>query len=593
MPPHVPRNLRRMHARVFSLDASMFKGPLSFLKGTIERALSLEALDKIYAAVRDSDEDFIEAALSVLGVTIDIAPEDLARIPKNGALTVVANHPFGGIEGIVLAAIVRRVRPDVRVMGNYLLHRMPEMREHIIAVDPFAGDDAAVRNIKPLRECMDLLARGGVLGVFPSGEVSHLTPALRVEDPPWSPTIARIVRKKNVPVLPVYFEGENGPLFQLAGLVHPRLRTALLPRELARFTNRSITVRIGKPIAPSAYAAYDSDRELVDYLRLRTYVLKNRPRNDGPKPIAPAREPSAMAAEVAALEGTRLLASGDLAVYAAPAERIPNVLYEIGRLREVTFREAQEGTGKAIDLDRFDAHYTHLFVWNHATREVVGAYRIGHSDTILARFGVEGLYTHTLFAYDEGLLDKLGPALELGRSFVKPAYQRAYAPLLLLWRGIGQYVARHPRYRTMFGPVSINNAYSSVSRELIATFLTMNATVPELARLVRPRTPMKPRRQSIDVRTTSRVLKDIDHVSELVSELEADAKGIPVLLKQYMKLGGKLLAFNVDADFGDVLDGLIVVNLEQTESRILEKYMGRDQAAAFARHQADELALVG
>ncbi len=579
-------------ARVFELDASLFKGPLAWLKGPIEKLLSLEELERIYGLVRQGGEDFVETALSVLGVRIDVTPEDLARIPKRGALMVVANHPFGGIEGLVLAAILKRVRPDVRVMANYMLGRMPEMRELIIPVDPFGN--AVARNARPLRGCMQWLNEGGALGVFPAGEVSHLRPSLRVEDPPWSPTIARIARRRAVPVLPVHFEGGNGPLFQLAGLVHPRLRTVLLPRELARFTNRAVRVRIGKVIPPSSFAAYASDAELVDYLRLRTYVLKSRPASDGPKTIAPAADVRLMCEELARLNSARLLSSGDLAVYAARAQAIPNVLHEIGRLREITFRQAREGTGKALDLDRFDAHYVHLFVWNHATSEVVGAYRIGHSDDILERHGVHGLYTHTLFSYGEELLRRIGPSLELGRSFVRPEYQRAYAPLLLLWRGIGQYVARHPRYRTLFGPVSINNDYTSVSRDLIATFLTENASIPELARLVRPRTPMKARRSELDVRKTSRVLRDIDHVSELVSELEADAKGVPVLLKQYMKLGGKLLAFNVDPGFGDVLDGLIVVNLDQTESRILEKYMGRDQAAAFSgRAECESLALVG
>lgn len=580
-----------MNEGAFSIDSPLFKGPLGLLKRPLEKVLGLDALNDVYDLIRESDVgDFVTAALAVLGVTIEVAPEDLARIPEKGAVAVVANHPFGGIEGLVLAAILKRVRPDVKVMANYMLERIPEMRELIIPVDPFGSERAASRNIRPLRDCVQWLDAGSALGVFPSGEVSHLTKDLQVEDPAWSPTIARLVRKRGVPVLPVHFEGQNGALFQLAGLLHPRLRTAMLPRELKRCANRTIKVRIGKLIPASTYATYETDRELVDYMRLRTYVLKNRPRVDGPKPIAPARDVGDMGTEVARLEP--LLASGDLAVYAAPADEIPNVLYEIGRQREITFREAQEGSGKAIDLDRFDAHYTHLFVWNQVTHEVVGAYRIGHSDSIVDRHGVHGLYTHTLFSYDETLINRLGPSLELGRSFVRSSYQKAYAPLLLLWRGIGQYVARNPRYRTLFGPVSVSNDYTAMSRQLIATFLSKNASIPELEGLVKPRTPMKPRRFELDVNETTRVLKDLDHVSELVSELEADAKGIPILLKQYMKLGGRLLAFNVDPEFGDVLDGLIVVDLDQTESRILDKYMGKDQAAAFARANAQPLALV-
>ena len=548
----------------------------------------------MYAIARSSTGDFIDNLLAALEIDIDVSVTDIARIPRSGAVMVVANHPFGGIEGIALLSLLRRVRPDVRVMANFMLNRIPEMRPHIIAVDPF--DAASARNVAPLRESVRWLKEGGVLGVFPSGEVSSVDLAsLTIEDPAWSENVARIARKIDVPVLPVHFEGANGAAFQLAGLVHPRLRTAMLPRELARSNGRRLAVRIGKVIQPTAFAGYATDRELVDFLRMRTYLLKSRApqvmaaesSRPGLAPIAPAGDRALLRDEVESLGAYKLITSGELSVFAAPAAKLPNVLYEIGRQREIAFREVAEGTGRPIDLDRFDEHYVHLFVWNATAGEIVGAYRLGQTDRIVQRFGVDGLYTHTLFDYDEELMARLGPALEMGRSFVRSSYQKQYASLLLLWKGIGQYVARHPHYRSLFGPVSINNAYTSMSRQLIAAFLTTNASVPELAKLVRARTPLQ---RTERVAATSRVVKDIDQVSELISELEADQKGLPVLLRQYLKLGGKLLGFNVDKDFGEVLDGLILVNLDHTEPRILEKYLGREQAAAFARYTAEGLA---
>lgn len=594
---------RMSEARVFSLEAT-FTDPLrqslfTLLKAPLEKLLSFSELERLYAIARNrGDGDFIDALLMALGVDIDVAANDLARIPRTGPVLVVANHPYGGIEGIALLAMLRRVRPDVRVMANFMLNRIPEMREHIIPVDPFDNANALKRNVGPLRETVRHLTEGGMIGIFPSGEVSSVDLAtMTVEDPQWSETVARIARKHGIPVLPVYFDGSNGAAFQIAGLVHPRLRTAMLPREFARSSGRVLRTRIGKVIQPLAYEQYATDRELVDFLRVRTYLLKNR---GAPQPmaaessrpglvaVAPAGDHALLRDEVAKLADNRLCGSGELSVYAAHASKIPNVLYEIGRQREIAFREVAEGTGRAIDLDRFDEHYVHLFVWNATAGEVVGAYRLGQTDRILKRFGVEGLYTHTLFAYDEELMARLGPALEMGRSFVRSSYQKQYASLLLLWKGIGQYVARHPHYRSLFGPVSINNAYTSMSRQLIAAFLTTNATVPDLQKLVKPRTPLQ---RTPNVIATSRVVKDIDQVSELISELEADQKGLPVLLRQYLKLGGKLLGFNVDNDFGEVLDGLIVVNLDETEPRILEKYLGREQSAAFSRYASEGLAV--
>jgi putative hemolysin len=296
-----------------------------------------------------------------------------------------------------------------------------------------------------------------------------------------------------------------------------------------------------------------------------------------------------MSAEIAALEGSSLLLEqGEFQVFLERSRQMPALMREIGRLREVTFRQNGEGTGKAIDLDTFDAHYLQLFVWNREKREIVGAYRLGAADDILSRYGKRGLYTHTVFAYRSAFLEQIGPALEMGRSFVRREYQKSYAPLLLLWKGIGRYVSQNPRYRVLFGPVSISNDYAPASRQLMLEFLKSYCHSPNLSKLVRPRSPLRlrPRATPIVRLTGGEREQDIDDLTALIADIEADGKGVPILLKQYLNLGGKVVGFNLDARFSNALDGLIVVDLTRTGTRLLERYMGKEGARRFESYHA-------
>ena len=567
----------------------------------LERLLAFPALNALYAGGwRGSAEAFPEAALARLRVTLDVAPGDLARIPATGPVVVVANHPFGGVDGLALPALLRRVRPDVRLLGNYLLHSLPELRDTVIPVDPFGGADAARASVRGLRAARAWLAGGGCLAVFPSGEVSHLRLAAgAIVDPPWSPSIVRLARVAGAAMVPIHFAGANGPLFQLAGLVHPRLRTALLPRELLRRQASSIGVRVGRPVAAARLATLD-DAAATALLRARTYVLARdrqappRPPAAGDRPrrfkrtIAGPVAPHRLEAEVADLPADRWLATqGDFQVGLAASPEIPALLDEIGRLRELTFRAAGEGTGRTRDLDAFDRAYRHLFVWHRGDRRLVGAYRLGFTDDILAAHGPEGLYTQTLFRYDRRLLDRISPAIELGRSFVRAEYQRDYAPLLLLWKGIGRIVVDQPRYRRLFGPVTISHDYSSLSQHLLMAFLEANRLLPDLARLVAPRNPPAASRRRDEGVAAGRFAADLDEADALVADIEADGRGLPVLLRQYLKLNARLLGWNVDRRFGGALDGLMLVDLVDVPRPVLARYLGKEGTARFlAAHDA-------
>lgn len=547
----------------------------------------LDKLSALYDAMpRTNEEPFFETIRRSLGLAGDASTQDLAKIPTTGPVVVVANHPFGAAEGIVLARILGAVRSDVKLLANHLLGRIPELRDDLILVDPFHPGTAG-ENVRGIRNAVAHLRRGGMLATFPSGTVSHFhLDRLAVEDPRWNPHIARLIRHTNATVLPVYFPGANGPLFQLAGLVHPALRTALLPHALLDRRHTKIAMRIGRPIAFSRLAHIESDDALIDHLRRRTYVLANR----GEQPamatkvqprrveeqIAPATATETLLREVESLPRESVLASnGELDVILAPANKIPCVLQEIGRLREVTFRAAGEGSGKALDLDAHDAFYLHLFLWNREKHELAGAYRLGLVDEIVPGYGISGLYTASLFRYSPLFFKHLGQhAVEMGRSWVRPEYQKSYAPLLLLWKGIATFAARNPKHCVLFGPASISNEYNPRSRAMLAKYLMSDAAARELVPHVKSRTPFRGPKH---LDTPS----DFDEMQELLQEIENGQRAVPVLIRQYLNVGGRVAALNVDRDFADVLDALIVVDLRKTAEKTLARYMGAEETRAF------------
>jgi putative hemolysin len=579
----------------------------------LERWSGLRTLGRLYAGVAGrtgTPQEFFAQALAALEVQATVAPAELARVPASGPLVLVANHPFGAIEGVVLGHLLAQVRPDFKFMANFLLARIPELRPALIPVDPFGGAAAGQRNLGPMRACLAWLKQGGALAVFPAGEVAHLAAGrrrLQVADPAWNPNIAGLIRRSGAAVVPVHFAGRNSALFQTLGLVHARLRTALLPRELLNQRGATVAVRIGTPISAERLALVATDQEAVEYLRLRTNLLRTEPHHAGttapaPKrrppsfpllprrtqPVAPADPPEWLRTELAALPPERCLVTTDeFTVHCAPAAEIPLILREIARLRELTFRAVGEGTGRALDLDRFDHDYLHLFVWHQGKGEIVGAYRLGQMDEIRRRRGPRGLYTRTLFRYPAALLQRLGPTLELGRSFVRPEWQRSFSPLLLLWKGIGRFVTANPQYRHLLGPVSISNDYRPLSRQLLAAFLRRHHWQAAGQPPVRARNNLRLKwLGDVDPRAAAPLLAGLDELSALVAQIEPDGKGVPVLLRQYLKLGGVILGLNLDPAFANTLDGLVLVDLAHSERRLLEKYLGKDGAAAFLAHHA-------
>jgi putative hemolysin len=543
------------------VESRLTRAAIAAARPFLARALGLSELRRLYPESGGAPGATFEArALHTLGITLNAVM--YADIPESGPLIVAANHPTGALDGLVVAELVRRTRTDVRVLANRLLERIPELRESCFFVDPFGGAGAVARSRAGLRSARLWLGGGGALVIFPAGAVAA------GEEGAWNEALGRLALATRARVLPVLVEGDNSRLFHAAGRIHPLLRTALLGRELLKKRGASVRVIVGRPIdAAEASVARDPGaitalvREAVDSLRMTQPV----------DAALLARDVSALPVEA------RLLSSGRLTVYCAAVAHLPNVLREIGRLRELTFRSVGEGTGRALDLDRFDSHYEHLFVWNEASREIAGAYRIGRTDRILRTHGLEGLYTRTLFRYDDRLLDRMGPALELGRSFVRAEYQRSFGALLLLWKGIGRLLAAAPEYRVLFGPVSISSRYQDMSQRLLRAFLAQNCLDRELEPLV---DAVHPPASTAAPPRGSAAIADVGELDILIKRLEG-RQGIPVLLRQYLRLNATLLGFNVDPAFGDALDALMMVDIRRIPAPLRLRYLGQvDQAQA-------------
>lgn len=571
----------------------------------IERLLGLRRLNAFYerALDRQSESTFPARILAEMEVGTQVSAEDFERIPAEGSLLVVANHPFGAMEGLALLELIRRRRSDVKIMANYILGRIPELRDDFFFVDPFGRRSSVSRNINTLRQALNWLHDGKVLIVFPAGEVASFAPhAFRVRDPAWQTSLMALARRANVKrFLPVYIPGTASLLFHLVGKIHPRLRTILLPREMLRLRRRTLTLRVGTPLSgDTLFRRFPEDVDALRYLRFRTFLLAGRvdasrferqmrrlTLDDTTRenvPIIPPVPPDDLAAELRSLPPEAHLCAVDAYdIYAAQGRDIPVTLREIGRLREITFRAAGEGTGRDLDTDDFDDAYHQIILWQRDKREIVGCYRLALSDVITETAGLTALYTRTLFRFDERFLGHLpGAAVELGRSFVRPEYQRAFAPLLLLWRGVLAFLAKHPRYTVLFGPVSISHDFRAASRDILLAYLRARCFDRGLAKWVSPRLPPK-RQHFVEWRSPEYAdfLASETDVNDALAEIEEGRREMPVLIRQYLKLGGKIIAFNVDPDFGTVVDGLIILNLLDAPKRDIARYMGKELYEAY------------
>lgn len=570
-------------AKATKLDKLKMPG----LAALLMELMKINQVNKLFARAQPKQgPDFVDAILEGCGIDIEFDEKELKNIPATGSFVAIANHPYGGIEGMVLLKILCMVRPDAKLMANFLLKKIPNLSDYFIAVNPFENVEHS-SSISGLKNTLELLANGTPIGIFPAGEVStYKVDKHQVTDRTWHPVVGKIISKAKVPVVPVYFHGNNGLLFNLLSLIHPALRTAKLPSELFNKHGHTIKLRIGKPINVEDVPDYNNPVKLLSFLRARTYALGTgleedkklfSPRNifkikKLPAAVVPAINVEVLDKEIATLRTQfKIWTEKNYEVYIAPTSSIPHVIREIGRLREVTFREVGEGTNKAIDLDKYDIYYHHLFIWDFEAKMIVGAYRIGLGDEIFYSVGKSGFYIAGVFKINNRFNPVLKKSIELGRSWIRKEYQQKPLPLFLLWKGILKYLINNPRYRYLIGPVSISNSFSKFSKSLIVDYINRNHFDYDMAQYVKPHKKFKVDLASIDTDLLMGGEDSLKGLDNIISEVESRNMKVPVLLRQYIALNAKIICFNIDPKFSDCLDGFLVLDLEKVPLDIIEK----------------------
>jgi putative hemolysin len=547
----------------------------NLLVSLLSKVARIDEVNELYAHMCESPGlESIETLFNRLDAAIEVEEGQLENIPKTGPFVVVANHPFGALDGLAMILAIAKVRPDFKVMANFLLQNVAPIKDYFIAVNPFETRREAYSNVGGLKAVKQHLENGGALGIFPAGEVSTYQGEMNaIADKKWATSAIKIVRNAGVPVVPVYFDGRNSRLFHLLGMIHPNLRTLALPAEMLRKKGDTIRMKIGKPIQPKDTEMFTSLDQYSRYLRAKTYALGSsfEVKRDyfrmfriakSPEEIIPPVEAHLILGEIESIADCKTLSYDHFDCYVASSDRIPNILREIGRLREVTFRSVGEGTNKSIDLDEYDLYYNHLILWDRKAQKIAGAYRVGNGAQIMQRYGKRGFYISSLFRMDSAMDSMLEQSLELGRSFIVTEYQRHRLSLFLLWKGILFYLISNTHFRYIIGPVSISNQYQEVSKELIIQFITKHYFDTELSHHVTPRNAYNPKIKKVDTEALlNSTQSDIKKMDRIISEIEPTSFTMPVLLKKYLQQNAKIIAFNCDPKFNNALDGLMYLDM--------------------------------
>lgn len=552
--------------------------------GLLTKVARIDKVNELYAQICECPGiESIEKLFELLELELEVDEKQLEYIPKTGAFIVVSNHPFGALDGLAMLMAIAKVRPDFKVMANFLLRNVEPIKDYFIAVNPFESRREAYSNLTGLKAVMHHLDEGKPLGIFPAGEVSTFQSEFQtIADKKWATSVVKIVRNAKVPVIPLFFDGRNSRVFHLLGMIHANLRTLALPSEMLRKKGEVIRLKIGKPIQPKDTEMFSNLDQYGRYLRAKTYALGSSfdVRRDyfrlfriakSPESIIEPISSELIRQEIDAIQSCRTLSYDNFDCYVVGSDYIPNILQEIGRLREVTFRAVGEGTNKSIDLDEYDLYYNHLILWDREACRIAGAYRVGNGLQIMERYGKKGFYISSLFRMNKEMDGMLGQSLELGRSFIVQDYQRHRLSLFLLWKGILFYLLSNPHFRYIIGPVSISNQYQEVSKDLIIQFITRHHFDHMMSEHVEPRNAFRPKVKHIDTDALLHSTQaDIKKMDRIISDIEPSSFTMPVLLKKYLQQNAKIIAFNCDPKFNNALDGLMYLDMMNLPADTIE-----------------------
>ncbi len=522
---------------------------------------------------------FLDKLLRYCKFSYQISPDSYSNIPSEGRLLIVANHPIGTLDGLALVKLVRAVRPDVRIVANKVLTYMEPLQSIFLSVNVLSNKASHKQIYKDMHSALE---NEEAVIIFPAGEVSRITPK-GIRDGQWKTGFIKLAKKTQSPVLPIYIKASNSAMFYASSIMNKPLSTLLLVKEMFNKKNQELKFTVGSPIPYKSFAnAEGSNKQLSQMFRKHVYNLAKKSKKPLFETIETVSHPVDSKALKKALYQSHLL--GDTKdgkkIFLYHFKDDCSVMAEIARLRELTFRTVEEGTGQAHDLDKYDIFYSHLVLWDDDELEIVGAYRIGEGHKIMADQGVDGFYTHSLFELNAEFQKYLPNSIELGRSFVQPKYwgQRS---LDYLWYGIGAYLREQPDVKYLFGPVSLSDAYSHEAKEIIISFYQRQfGSDLDLATAKIPFVISEQAEQfaesefSSDYKTSYKILN---------SELKKLGVKVPTLYKQYVELcsdkGCHFIDFNIDPSFSNCIDSLIMVELDKITDKKRQRYIEQELAA--------------
>lgn len=590
-------------AKAINIDKYGFLGTVA--GWSLMKILRISTLNKLYDRHKDKDTpEFLNALLEDLQIDFEIPQEDLRRIPKTGSFITISNHPLGGVDGILLLKLLLERRPDYKIIANFLLHRIEPLKPFIMPVNPFEDRKDAKSSTAGFIQAIRHLKSDMPLGIFPAGEVSTYQDGKLVVDKKWEESAMKLVQRAEVPVIPIYFHAKNSSMFYKLAKLSDVFRTAKLPSEVLSQRRRVVKVRIGNPISVKAQKEHGSLEEFTEFLRKKTYMLSKPYEKESkklsdipnaikipktPKKIIETTDIDSIIKEVDALRDMgdkRLLVSKNYEIFLAKKEHIPNVLKELGRLREITFRAIGEGTNNSTDLDKYDDYYHQMFLWDSDANRIAGAYRMGMGSEISKAYGLDGFYLNELFKFEPELHKMMSESIEMGRAFITKEYQLKPMPLFLLWKGIVHCTLRFPEHKYLIGGVSISNKFSNFSKSLMIEFMKSNYYDPYVAQYITPKKDFKVKLEDADkdfIFDESEA--DLNKFDKLIDELEPNELRLPVLIKKYVKQNAKVVAFNVDPLFNNAVDGLMYIRIadlpESTVKPVMEEFQAEMESKYF------------
>lgn len=579
---------------------------IGFLKNPVARGVmkltKIDEVNNLYDKLKDKQgKDFFDSFVKERGLKYIVFEEDIAKIPKTGPFIVVSNHPLGAIDGILMAKIFSEIRPDFKIMGNFLLEKIKPMEPFVISVNPFEGRKEAYSSASGMRETLRHLQNGGCVGIFPAGEVSNKNNELNeIRDKTWEKPALKLLKMAKVPIIPMYFHAKNSTLFYQVAKLHPDLQTLMLPSEMMKNRDKPIRIRIGKPVSVKMMDEEETPEELGELLQNKIFLLKsyyerrkslieflNLPNLRLNLPLLKSanvvqniidetpREDLIKEIETLYSSDKMLFRNGNYEVFFSDYDSIPSIIREIGRQREITFRAVGEGSNLPFDLDEYDKDYHHLFLWDNEAKKLAGAYRMALGKEVMKKRGLEGFYTSSLFEFDQELQPFFRKVIEMGRAYISEEYQQKPLPLFLLWRGIVHVCLRNPEHKFLMGGVSISNKFSEFSKSLMIEFMRSHYYDSAVAQYIHPKHEFKVKLKERDKNIFfEEVESDLNKLDKIIDDLEPEMR-MPVLIKKYIKQNAKVIAFNVDPSFNDAIDGLMYIRIsdlpESTINPVLEE----------------------